>query len=282
MDEIHIKKKLFGSEVEFIVYDTEENIAKEIIEEAYEEGVRLQKVFNFYDKKSSLSLLNTKRKMKMPEEFMEVLKMALNMCKETNGLYDISLGKYFLERKSGKELSKVNCSYKDIYVNEETKIVELKNKDVRIDLGSIAKGYIGDKMAETLKESGVISGLVDNRGDIILFGEEEREIAIQHPREKESTIGRINVKSGGVATSGDYNQYYESYDKSHIINKKDYVSVTVIAPTLAEADLYATVLMVVPKTEISKFLEKNENIGALCIRKDLNMEIYNNFPRILK
>jgi thiamine biosynthesis lipoprotein ApbE len=56
----------------------------------------------------------------------------------------------------------------------------------------------------------------------------------------------------------------------------------VLAPTLTEADLYATALIVVPKEEISKLLEKNENIGALCIGKDLNMEIYNNFPRILK
>jgi thiamine biosynthesis lipoprotein len=281
MNDIQIKKKLFGSEVEFIIYNTEEDIAKEIIEEAYEEGIRLSGIFNFYDNKSSLSLLNSKRKMKMPEEFIEVLKMALVMCKETNGLYDISLGKQFLERKSGKEISKVDCSYKDIYLNEETRIVELKNKDILIDLGSIAKGYIGDKMAETLIESGVISGLVDNRGDIAIFGEEEKEIAIQHPREKESIIGRINLRNGGIATSGDYNQHYGGFDKSHIINKRDYISVTVIAPTLAEADLYATVLMVIPKNQIEKLLDKNEKICALCIGKDLNMKIYNNFPRIL-
>jgi thiamine biosynthesis lipoprotein len=281
MEEIHVKKKLFGSEVEFIVYDVEENIAKEIVEEAYEEGVRLQKIFNFYDNKSSLSVLNSKRKMKMPEEFIEVLKMALKMCKETNGLYDISLGKQFLDRKSGKEVGEVSCSYKDIYVNEETRIVELKNKDVMIDLGSIAKGYIGDAMAEILIESGVISGLIDNRGDIVVYGDKDKEIAIQHPREKESVIGRINVKNGGIATSGDYNQYYGNFDRSHIINKKDYISVTVFASTLAEADLYATVLIVVSKTEIERLLDKNEKVSALCIRKDLNIEKYNNFPRIL-
>lgn len=281
MDEVHIKKKLFGSEVEFIVYNTEEDIAKEIIEEAYEEGIRLSGIFNFYDKHSSLSLLNSKRKMKMPEEFIEVLKMALKMCEETNGLYDISLGKQFLDRKSGKEVGEVSCSYKDIYVNEETRIVELKNKDVMIDLGSIAKGYIGDAMSEILMESGIISGLVDARGDIAIYGDEYKEIAIQHPREKESVLGRINVKKGGIATSGDYNQYYGNFDKSHIINKKNYISVTVLAPTLSEADLYATVLMVIPKGEIEKLLEKNQKIGALCIGKDLNIEIYNNFPRIL-
>jgi thiamine biosynthesis lipoprotein len=280
MSEIHVKKRLFGGEIEFIIYDTDENIAGELVEEGYEKGLRLQRIFNFFDEKSSLSLLNKKRKMKMPEEFIFVLKMALEMCKKTNGLYDVSLGKQFLERKSGRELSRLGCSYKDIEVNEEG-IVELKNKDVFIDLGSIAKGYITDKMSEVLKKSGIISGLIDSRGDIRVFGEEEREIAIQHPRDREKLIGRVKVKNCGIATSGDYNQYNKSFEESHIINKRDYISVTVIAPTLTEADLYATVLMVTAKEEVKKLLDKNKKVSALCIRKDLKMEIYNKFPGIL-
>jgi FAD:protein FMN transferase len=279
MSEVHVKKKLFGSEIEFIIYGAEESIAKELVEEAYEEGVRLSRIFNLFDKKSDLSLLNSKRKKKMPEEFIYVLKMALKMCMETDGLYDISLGKQFLERKLGREISKVSCSYKDIEVKEG--IVKLKNKDVLIDLGSIAKGYITDKMGDILKASGVISGLIDSRGDILVFGDEEKEILIQHPREREKNIGGLKIKEGGIATSGDYNQYNKSFEESHIINKRDYISVTVIAPTLTEADLYATVLMVGAKEEIKKLLEKNKKVSALCIDKDLKIEIYNNFPRIL-
>jgi FAD:protein FMN transferase len=278
MEEIKVKKKLFGSEIGFIIYDSEEIIAKEIIEEAYQEGVRLQKIFNLYDEKSSLSLLNKKREMKMPKEFIEVMNMALGMCKETQGLYDISLGKHFLERKSGKELSKINCSHRDIVLKGDN--VKLKNKEVIIDMGSIAKGYITYKMGEILKKSGIISGLIDSRGDIIVFGD-EREIGIQNPREKDKLIGRIKVKNCGVATSGDYNQYNKNYDKSHIINKRDYISVTVVAETLFEADLYATVLMVMSKGEIKKLMDKNRKVSALCIGKDLKIEIHNNFPRIL-
>lgn len=280
MNEIFVKKKLFGGEITFIIYNTEENIARELVEKAYEEGIRLEKIFNFFDEKSTLSLLNKKRKMKMPKEFIEVLEIALKMCKETKGLYDISLGKEFLERKSGKEINKVNCSYKDIGVNG--KVVELRDKDVLIDLGSIAKGYIADKMGEILLSNGIISGLIDARGDIRIFGEDEREISIQHPREKERVIGKVKIKEGSIATSGDYNQYNKSFEESHIINKRDYISTTVLAPTLTEADLYATALMVLPREKIKKLLNKNKKISALCINKDLKTEIYNNFPRILR
>jgi FAD:protein FMN transferase len=278
--EIHVKKKLFGSEIEFIIYGSEEITAKGLVEESYEEGLRLQRIFNVFDEKSSLSLLNKKRKMKMPGEFIEVLEMALEMCGKTEGLYDVSLGRQFLDRKSGKELSKINCSYRDIEINGE--IIELKHPDVHIDLGSIAKGYITDKMAEVLEKGGIVSGLIDSRGDIRIFGTEEKEIAIQHPRKREEIIGRIKIKDSGIATSGDYNQYNKSFEESHIINKGDYISVTVIAPTLTEADLYATSVIVLPEKEVEKLLQKNKKIGVLCIGKDLKTKIYNKFPIVLK
>jgi thiamine biosynthesis lipoprotein ApbE len=137
-------------------------------------------------------------------------------------------------------------------------------------------------MGDVLKASGVISGLIDSRGDILIFGEEEREISIQHPREREKSMGRIKIKNAGIATSGDYNQYNKNFEESHIINKRDFISVTVIASTLTEADLYATALMVLPKEEIKKLLDKNKKVSALCISKDLKTKIYNNFPRILR
>ena len=36
MEEVRVKKKLFGSEITFIIYNAEEIIAKEIVEEAYQ------------------------------------------------------------------------------------------------------------------------------------------------------------------------------------------------------------------------------------------------------
>jgi thiamine biosynthesis lipoprotein len=156
-----IKKELFGSEISFILDEVDETISGDIVEEAFEEGLRLQKIFNFYDEKSELSLLNRKRKLSVSDELLEVLKMALEMGKRTRGKYDITLGKQFRQRKLGSEVEKINCSYKDVKIKGNN--VELMNEDVLIDLGSIAKGYITDKMAEILINNGVVSGLIDSR-----------------------------------------------------------------------------------------------------------------------
>ena len=266
-----INKRLFGSEISFILDDVDENLCNDIIEEAYGEGLRLQNIFNFYDEKSELSLLNRKRKLAVSKELLEVLKMALEMCKKTNGKYDITLGKQFKQRKLGNQVEKVGCSYKDIIISGNK--VELLNPDVQVDLGSIAKGYITDKMAEIIINNGIISGLIDSRGDIRIFG--EREIEIQHPRDKNKEIGTIKLKDCGVATSGDYKQYDKSFDKSHIINQKDNISVTTVSSRLAEADLYATALFVIPEKEVKSIL--NKNVKALCINKNLEIKKYNNF-----
>lgn len=275
MDKVNITKKLFGGEISFFVYDIEENIAKDLIEETYLEGLRLQKIFNFFDKNSVLSLLNKKRKLKVPAEFLEVLNRALKMCKETNGLYDISLGKQFIQRKRGEVVKRVNCSYNDIKVNEDS--VELLNPDVMIDFGSIAKGYITDKMAEFLESKGVISEMIDSRGDIIIFGDKEFKLEIQHPRDKNKSIGSLKIKNKGVATSGDYNQYDTTFDKSHIINQNEYISVTVIAPTLMEADLYATAIFVTPKNKVKYLLSNKKDIRVFCVDNELKVDEHNCF-----
>ncbi|MBI5392489.1 FAD:protein FMN transferase [Candidatus Woesearchaeota archaeon] len=274
MKEIAYTNKLFGKEIEIVLFDTEEELIHDILEEAYSEALRLQKIFNLYDNKSCLSLLNKNRKIAVPKEFLEVLKVALDMCRRTNGLYDISLGKQFLQRKRNEDLTPLNCSFRDIKINGD--IVTLSNADIIVDLGSIAKGYITDKIAEFIQSKGVVSGLIDARGDISVFGKQKRIIYVQHPRENDKFISALKLKNVGVATSGDYNQFDKDYDKCHIINQRDYISVTVVAPTVMEADAYATAIFVMPKNDVKKLVRDNKHIKVLCITKNLNIEIYNN------
>ena len=58
MQEIISRKSLFGKYAEIAVYDTDEYLARSVMGEAYIEGQRLQKIFNFFDSKSEMSILN--------------------------------------------------------------------------------------------------------------------------------------------------------------------------------------------------------------------------------
>ncbi len=278
MDLISIKKPLFGKEVEFFLPDMDKTLITPVVEAAYDEGLWLSKIFKLYDEKSELSQLNKKRELNVSKEFLEVLKRSLEMCKETGGAYDVSLGRLFLARKRKENEPRLSCSFKDIEIKKN--IVKLTHKDVLIDLGSIAKGYIADKMADYIREQGIEAGVVNARGDIVVFGDEPLLIGIQNPRKKEELMGKIRLLDESIATSGDYNQFNKDYKKSHIINSKDAISVSVVAKTLLEAEVYSTALFVVDKKSRQKLLSKNKSIKALVIDNNMNAEFYNGFKMI--
>lgn len=278
MADFSIKKPLFGKYVEIILHDLDNDLALEVVEKAYEEGLRLQKIFNFYDENSELSKLNKKRKLRVSNELLYLIKTAKEFAILTNGEYDITLGKLFKQRKLGEPEQKLSCSYKDIGIRDNEII--LNHPDIEIDLGSIAKGYIVDKIVESLKSQGVASGLVDGRGDIRIFGDYSQTIGIQHPRNK-SIIKNINLKDCAVATSGDYAQYNRTYDKSHIIHKKDIISITVIAQTLMIADVFASVFFVSEKSKFEELVKKNKNIKIFTIDKNIKIRYYNNFEEVV-
>jgi thiamine biosynthesis lipoprotein len=281
METLSIKRSLFGKEVEFILYDVDKFMAEPIIDLAYNEGLRLQKIFNFYDEKSELFILNKKRKLKVSKELLELLLKAIKFSK-LNPEYDITKGKLFKARKEGKSDLQLACSYKDIVISSN--IVTLAHEDVLIDLGSVAKGFIVDKMAQILIDSGIESGIVDGRGDMMIFcdnPEDKRIIGIQHPRKKDELLCSIKLNNQGVATSGDYNQYFKTFDKSHIINAGNLISVTVVAESATTADLFTTILFVSKEDNIISLLNQNKDIKVLTCDKNLKIKYYNGFEELI-
>ncbi|PIN90636.1 hypothetical protein COU57_02940 [Candidatus Pacearchaeota archaeon CG10_big_fil_rev_8_21_14_0_10_32_14] len=279
MQEHTFTKKLFNSEIEILVYDLDFAKAKKIVDASYKEALRLQNIFNFYDKKSELSKLNSKRKLKVSDELLFVIKDAISMYDLTLGRYDITLGKQILKRKSGQELSSHNTSVKDMIIDGNK--ITLNHPDIMIDLGSIAKGYITDKISDFLKSKGITEFLIDSRGDIIVSGKLNHQLGIQHPRDKDKVLCNVNLQDIAIATSGDYNQFYNSYENSHILNAQDIISVSVISPTLTLADVLSTALFVSDESQRKKIISENKHASVILVHKGLKVEYYNNFDKFI-
>ena len=273
MQEISISKPLFGGRIDFVIYDKS---AKNFVEDAYREGIRLQSIFNFYDKESELSQLNKHRTMKVSKELYEVVKKALQFAVLTDGAYDISFGKSILQRKKDGSIIKSHCSYKDIHLGKGT--ISLKHPAVMIDLGSIAKGYITDCLITFLQSRGVKECLIDARGDIRIMGEYVHILGIQHPRKKNKELCSLLLKNKAVATSGDYRQYTQTFKNSHIFNQKEVSSISVVANTLEEADVMATALFVTDKTQREKIIKMHPSLQIITYGTEINM--YNGFEKL--
>ena len=95
---------------------------------------------------------------------------------------------------------------------------------MELDFGGIGKEYAADRSADVCRDMGITCGLIDLGGDICTIGArldgQLWQIGIRHPRDTSASLGNIQLASGAVATSGDYERYIEVADKRycHILN----------------------------------------------------------------
>jgi thiamine biosynthesis lipoprotein len=268
---------LLGGSVTVTLYDVEPTLAALAFEETYREGRRLQRIFNLYDPESELSKLNRRRELRASEELRLVLAVALRFGRLTRGAYDVSKGSEFLARKRGEEV-RVGCTYEDIEIDGD--IIRLIHPDVLVDLGSIAKGYIGDALIDFIRGIGVEGAFVDARGDMRVYGPRLEVVEIRHPRQPGAAVGAIVLEEAAVATSGDYKQFASSFDRSHIVGAKDFASVSVVARTLMEADAIATALFVLGSGMAKALLHQFPHVRVLAIDRALRRFSYNGFEEL--
>lgn len=133
-----------------------------------------------------------------------------------------------------------------------------KSRDLYVDLSAIAKGYAVDRLADIIESKGFEHYLVEIGGELKSSGlNAERQpwrIAIEKPQAGVRLVhGVINVSDMGMATSGDYRNFFEKNGRrySHTIDPRtgypvehSLVSVTVLANDCMRADALATAFMV--------------------------------------
>ena len=267
-----------GGRVEVALYDTPPHRARIVFWRLMLEASRLERVFSFYDPGSELSRLNRERSLDASDELASVISEALRYCRLSGGLFDISLGRRIDARKRGLAEPETTCSYSDVIVRGNE--ITLEHPDAIIDLGGIAKGYIGDRLLDLTVKLGVKGAFIDARGDLRAVGGMAETVDIQHPR-REGTLHAFRLEDSAAATSGDYRQYIGTYRMSHIIGDTDFISATCVAPTLTEADAAATCLFLAGTEKAGELMSKLSGVKAIAYDTDVRANMYNGFSGIL-
>jgi thiamine biosynthesis lipoprotein len=93
-----------------------------------------------------------------------------------------------------------------------------------IDLGGIGKGYAIDRASDVLKRNGLTSFLFNAGGDVLVSGYKAEDqnwtVGIKDPRKEDKLLGSVELTNKSIATSGDYERYFEIDGKRyhHIID----------------------------------------------------------------
>ncbi|MEE8334979.1 MAG: FAD:protein FMN transferase [Candidatus Neomarinimicrobiota bacterium] len=156
-----------------------------------------------------------------------------------------------------------------------------KSSNIKLDLGSIAKGWGVDQIADFIQKSGGSDFLVEIGGEVRAKGRirgRQWRIGIDNPEKGKLPGQKINsviqISDRALATSGNYRNYFEFKNKvyAHIIDPRtgypaesNIVSVTVTGPTCTDADALATALMVLNLEDGRKLIESLDGFEAFWI-----------------
>ncbi len=157
-----------------------------------------------------------------------------------------------------------------------------KHAEIYVDLSAIAKGFGVDEVARLLEKVGIGRYLVEIGGELRVLGDNARgepwRVGVQVPAPDEIGTARrtFALREGGVATSGDYRNFFARGGRrySHTIDPRTglptshaLASVTVSAPTAMEADALATALYVLGPEQGTRYAAQHRIAALFIIRR---------------
>lgn len=163
-----------------------------------------------------------------------------------------------------------------------TKSVRFSKEGVAIDLNGIAQGFATARAALHLQQNGIKSALVESGGgEFALIGSSSNgapfRIGVRKPvRDSKDVIARLLLFETSLATSGDYEKYFEVDGKrfSHIFDPRTGrprigapCSVTVIGPDCSVCDGLSTACAVLGKEAALSLIESIPNYELLFIEQ---------------
>lgn len=282
-------KELMGTFVTITVYNEDKETSEKAIEAAFKEMERIENILSNYKNTSEVYLLNQNKEIEnASNELIYVLGKSLRYGDLSRGAFDITVQPILeLYTRSFQELKRAptdgevketlkSVGYENMFI--KNRHIEFTKPDMQITLGGIAKGYITDKAIEVLQKQGIEHALVNAGGDMRAIGDKGREnwqIALQNPRNKNDYIAIVPLNNKAVATSGDYERYFnENKTFHHIVDPRtgysatELISVTIIADKAVDADALATSVFVLGKEEGLELIESWENVEGLIITSE--------------
>lgn len=228
---------------------------------------------------------------KVSDETIELIKQGMKISEETNGEFDITVGKLTdiwdfsaaePRKPADSDIKKAAATvgYKNIKI--EGNKVRLINPDTWLDLGATAKGYIADKATEYVESKGVKAGIINLGGNIVTIGRKPDgdrpwKIGIEAPySDRKEIVGAVEMEDQTVVTSGTYERFFEENGKKyhHILNTKtgypadsDITAISILSTkgNSGMCDVFSTTSLLLGKEKAIKFMDKQKGFEYMII-----------------
>ncbi len=266
----HFTFSAMGSPCELQIYAENESIAQKIAQQIIADVYRLERKYSRYRADSFLSEINevaaSGGSITVDEETAGLLNYAQTCYELSDGLFDITSG---ILRQAWRFDSPALPNEKIIQsllakigwqkLHWENSTLTFSQAEMEIDFGGIVKEYAADRAATLCLNAGILHGIVNLGGDIKIIGAHPDgkpwRVGIQHPRDKTKVWKTLKLKTGALASSGDYERcmVIDGVRYGHILNPKTgypvrhLAAVSVIADLCVVAGSAATIAMLKEK-----------------------------------
>jgi len=235
--------------------------------------------------------------------FEKVLSASMDIYKQSDGIFDPSIGQLINAWGFGKKENHTPPTQKQIdsllaltgmdkvHVATTPKgtFVEKDNPNIQLNFNAIAQGYTSDVIADYFLSKQITNFIVEVGGEIVIHGRNTLkgkswtigiDNPLQKPDEDREIVATVELTDCGLATSGNYRKLWTDsltgQKYVHTINPKtgrpqpsNLLSATVIAPSAMLADGYATTLMALGGIEKAKdFLAQHKELKAVLLYSD--------------
>jgi FAD:protein FMN transferase len=286
-DRVRRARPLLGTFVEIEVAGAAETEMAAAIDAAFAAVARVHALMSFHDGDSDVSRLNREawlRPIEVDAWTFAVLQAAVEMNGRSNGIFDVAVAPALqaiglLPQVNDDRTITAQARPFDAIELLDGHAVRFRHRDVRIDLGGIAKGFAVDRAIEVLRGFGPANALVNAGGDLAVFGPEPQSIHLRDPRDPRRLMCSVEVRDEALASTARRFDLFRSAETtaSAIIDPRtrapaDTVDgVTVRAPSCMIADALTKIVMICG-TEAIEWLE-HYRASALLILGDGDVRI---------
>ena len=252
---------------------------------------RLEALFSLFRADSWLSRLNQAGRVAgAPPEFATLLRAALAMAAQTQGVFDPTVQPlwqlyfdHFVVAGATQTLAPAavaqalaRVGWRGVHIEGDA--VHLARPGMALTLNGVAQGFITDRCTDVLRAHGFDRMLVDMGEPRALAAKPDGtawRIGLADPREPSRALRTLPVVDRAVATSGGYGTRLDEAGRfTHLVNARNgqtapaFESVTVIAPTALQADALSTALALLPAQDVTTrqaLLNRHPGCRAVCI-----------------
>ncbi|MFB9868492.1 FAD:protein FMN transferase [Vreelandella sulfidaeris] len=296
---VHFNGNIFGTFYQVTIMDPLTQGESLALEEGFKAELEsVDQAMSTYREDSELIAFNEaplEQWQPLSNELIEVLAISQSVAEASHGAFDITVGDLVNLWSFGPGARPEEIPNDDVLADRLAQVgfdaVEVdtqqmqarRTRDVFVDLSGVAKGHGTDRVAEYLEQQGMEHYLVNIGGELIAHGLRDEDaqtpwqIGIEVPEDGQQRAQHvIPLASMSVATSGDYRNYFEADGQrfSHTIDPRtgrpvthQLASVSVLHPSNAWADAWATALMVVGGQKALELATEN-NLKVLLLVRD--------------